>query len=329
MEFTSFAPVPIVDGHIHFVHPERLADIQKILSCVPCQRANLVCIPNPDASTHNPAALFFKTHFPDQVYISGALDYTSVLGGSDRAAELIASQVGVLKETGFDGLKMIEGKPQVRKLLDYPLDGWLYEPLWAELEREGFPVVFHVADPDNFWDPVECPGWAKESGWDYSDGTYPSKEDLYREVDRILERHPGLKIIFAHFYFLSADLDRAGSFLDAHPEVCFDLAPHFGMYADFSRDPEAARDFFIRFQDRIIYGSDIDTRVMERSPDGFGFMLSIPWLIRSFLEKESDFSLPGQVTTQGLGLPRDALEKIYHLNFERLYGENPRRLIRS
>jgi predicted TIM-barrel fold metal-dependent hydrolase len=190
--------------------------------------------------------------------------------------------------------------------------------MWQALEEEQFPVVFHVADPDEFWDPERCPDWARSSGWDYTDGSYPSKEDCYAEVDHILERHPNLKITFAHFYFLSADLERAARFLEAHPTVCFDLAPHVGMYYDFSREPALARDFFLRYSERIVYGTDMDTRVLERGPEGYEFMRSIPWLVRSMLETDGEFMLDGE-TFYGLGLPRLVLEQVYHENFGQRY----------
>jgi predicted TIM-barrel fold metal-dependent hydrolase len=323
---TTFASIPIIDGHVHFVHPERMNEILALMDAIPCSRFNLVCIPNPDATTHNPAAVYFKHHHPDRAYISGALDY-SVLTDLDRAPGLLAAQIAALKTQGFDGLKLIEGKPQVRKLLPHRLDGPLYAEMWRAVELEDFPVVFHVNDPDEFWDKDQCPAWARESGWDYSDGSYPSKEDLYTEVDNILALHSRLKMIFAHFYFLSRDFERAARFFDAHPSVCFDLAPHMDMYRDFSRDPGTARSFFLRYQDRIIYGTDTDTRALARGPEGMRLMQSIPVLIRSFLEMDSEFTSADGTRYHGLGLPRDVLEKIYAANFERLYGATPRIII--
>jgi hypothetical protein len=99
---TTFASIPIIDGHVHFVHPERMNEILALMDAVPCSRFNLVCIPNPDATTHNPAAVYFKHHHPDRAYISGALDY-SVLTDLDRAPGLLAAQIAALKTQGFDG----------------------------------------------------------------------------------------------------------------------------------------------------------------------------------------------------------------------------------
>ena len=318
----TFASIPITDSHVHFVHPERMDEILALMEAVPCIRFNLVCIPNPDATTHNPAALHFKRHHPERTYISGALDYT-VLADPGQAPERLAAQIPALKARGFDGLKLIEGKPQVRKLLPYPLDGLLYARMWEAVEQEGFPVVFHIADPDEFWDAERCPGWARDSGWDYSDGSYPSKEELYVEVENILRRHPGLKIIFAHFYFLSQDLERAARFLDDHPSTSFDLAPHIAMYLDFSRQPEATRAFFLRYQERILYGTDTDTRTLVRGSNGVRLMQSVPQLIRSFLERDEIFTMSRGTRYHGLGLSQEVLEKIYATNFERIYGTCP------
>ena len=320
---SSFKEFPIVDGHVHFVHPEFMDEVLALMNNVPCTHFNLVCIPNIDGSTHNPVALNFKRYHPDRTFISGALEYAPVLADLDQAPELLAAQITALKASGFDGLKLIEGKPQVRKLLPHPLDGPLYAGMWSTLEREDYPVVFHVADPDEFWDSKLCPDWARQSGWDYSDGSFPSKEVLYSEVDNILHRHPNLKIIFAHFYFLSRDLERAAHFLEMHPSVCFDLAPHIDMYRDFSRQHEEARTFFLRFQDRIVYGTDTDTRALVRGADAVRFTRSIPLLIRSCLERSEEFAMPDGVGYQGLSLPPDALEKIYATNFKRMFGQVP------
>ncbi len=321
----SPAPFPIIDGHVHFVHPERMDDMLALMDAVPCAHFNLVCLPNPDGTTQNDAALYFKKHYPSRVYLSGALAYAPAVADLTRGPTLLAEQVRSLKAQGFNGLKLIEGKPQVRKLLPHPLDGPLYARMWAALEEEQFPVVLHVADPDEFWDAERCPGWARESGWDYSDGTYPSKEELYGEMDRVLARHPRLKLVLAHFYFLSRELERAARFLDAHPSICLDLAPHMDMYVDFSRDTGAARDFFLRYQERIIYGTDLDTRALERGPEGAALMHFIPQLIRGFLEQRGVLDLPGPTRYRGLGLPYDALDNIYHANFERMFGsdQNP------
>lgn len=337
MDFSPFADLPIIDGHIHFSHPERMDDVLGILDTVPCVRANLVSTPNPQNVNHNPALIAFKALYPERVYLSGGLDYVEALADRERASERLGAQIRRLQAIGFDGLKLIEGKPTARKRIPIPLDAPEYAAMWAALEETGLPTVWHVADPEEFWDKELCPDWARKNGWYYGEGSFPAKEDLYSEVDRVLERHPGLKIIFAHFYFLSADLERAGRFLDEHPNVCLDLTPGSEMYDNFTRNYDAARTFFLRYRDRLVYGTDISTHGLSQGEQGRRNSLGLAWLVRANLEREDVFVVPGREAFtppdldgyRGLNLPSEALEKIYHANFERLYGAAPAPLDRQ
>jgi predicted TIM-barrel fold metal-dependent hydrolase len=331
MDFSNFAGIPILDGHVHFSHPERMEDLLAVMDAASVVRTNLVSTPNPQIVNHNAALIAFKAHHPDRVYLSGGLDYTEALVDRDRASKLLGAQVRTLQAIGFDGLKLIEGKPTARTRIPIPLDAPEYEGMWRALEETGLPTVWHVADPEEFWDAELCPDWARRNGWYYGDGGYPSKESLYAEVDHVLERHPGLRVIFAHFYFLSADLGRAGRFLDAHPNVCLDLTPGSEMYGHFTRNHEAARAFFLRYQERLVYGTDISTRALSNGERGRQDSLSLAWMVRANLERDDLFVVPGRESLlpadldgyRGLDLPQEALDHIYHANFERLYGPAP------
>ncbi len=340
MDFSGFGDFAVIDGHIHFPRPDLMDDVLDVLERVGAARANLVAVPDLERINQNPALIHFKAHHPWRVTICGALDYTQVFAAPERASETVAGQIGTLRAIGFDGLKLIEGKPMVRQMLSFRLDGPVYAGMWAALEETRMPVVFHVADPETFWDAERCPDWAREQGWFYGDGRHPSKEGLYAEVDRVLERHPSLRIIFAHFYFLSADLARAGEFLDAHPSVCFDLTPGVEMYFNFARDPEATRDFFVRYQDRLIYGTDIGAGALgDDAASGLDMAESTgrAWVVRSFLESDEVFSAPEGVAHwrmeaegfQGIALPDTVLEKIYRANVERMFGTAPAPLDRG
>jgi predicted TIM-barrel fold metal-dependent hydrolase len=341
MDFSRFAAIPVVDAHIHFPHPELMGDLVAVMERIGLARANLVAVPDLQTINQNPALIHFKAHHPGRVYVCGALDYTQVWADPARAPDALAGQVATLKAIGFDGLKLVEGKPVVRKLLAMPFDGPQYAGMWAALEEHRFPVVFHVGDPEEFWDAERCPDWARAQGWFYGDPTYPLKEDLYTEVGRVLERHPDLRVIFAHFYFLSADLARAAELLDAYPHVCLDLTPGVEMYFNFARHLDAARDFFVRYQDRLVYGTDIGATAVQRDPSqglDRADSLGRAWIVRSFLESDGPFSAPEGIGHDlgmdsqgfhGIALPPDALEKIYRANFERLFGPAPAPLDRD
>ncbi len=339
MDFTRFADLPVIDAHIHFRHPERMQELLTIMETVPLYRANLLSTIDRQAINNNPAIIHFKAQYPERATISGALDYTEVLTDPAHASENLARQIGTLQAIGFHGLKMVEGIPRFRPWLGIPFDAPEYEGMWAALEESRMPTLFHVADPEEFWDKELIPEWARGRDRFLGDGAFPLKEELYAEVDHVLERHPGLKLVMAHFYFLSADLARAGDFFDAHPNVCFDLTPGVEMCNNFARDPVAARGFFVQYQDRLIYGTDITSGELAPGDEsGKTKSLGKAWVVRSMLETDELFTppeelhywlYPGMDGFRGLALPREVLEKIYRTNFERLYGSLPAPLDRE
>jgi predicted TIM-barrel fold metal-dependent hydrolase len=247
-------------------------------------------------------------------------------------ADDLVSQAGELYARGFDGIKMWEGKPSVYVHLPDRLDGALYASYWVWVEAQSFPITIHMADPLRFWDPARV-GLDR---WSFVGAEFPKREDLYAETARILYRYPRLNLIFAHFLFFWDDLPRAAHFLDAHPTVTFDLTPGVGGYLDLSTDRETSRDFFLRYQDRLIYGTDIGAGPVVDPSMPFQPEMEIgqAWLVRTFLETNWDAPLPsgiGVVTNQfvgkhlrGITLPGSVLEKIYWQNFERVAGKSPR-----
>jgi predicted TIM-barrel fold metal-dependent hydrolase len=335
MDYSNFLDLPVIDGHIHFAFPVLRDDYTQVIRAARFQRVNLVSTPDAVFANHNPAAIYYKSLYPDTTYICGAMDYFAALSAGPQGPQVLGNQVRQLHAVGFDGIKLLETKPMVRKMLKIPLDSPMYEPMWAAIEELGMPVVWHVADPEEFWDPNRCPGWAKQNGWYYGDGTYPTLESLYTEVDNILSRHPGLKVILAHFFFLSEHLERAAAFLDAHPHAHFDLTPGSEMFFNFTRQKDQARDFFVRYSHRLVFGSDIGGSAIEALPkDGLNQAESLAraWVVREFLESDRVVDIPEGVShwrrpgqqIEGIALPVDVLHLIYHGNFERLFGLTPR-----
>ena len=124
---------------------------------------------------HNPALIHLKALYPDKAYLSGGLDFVQVMADQEHMSDILADQVRTLKAIGFDGLKLIEGKPTARRRMNVPLDAPKYEGMWSALEALETPAVYHVADPEEFWDADRLPERARSRGQFYGDGTYPTK----------------------------------------------------------------------------------------------------------------------------------------------------------
>jgi predicted TIM-barrel fold metal-dependent hydrolase len=227
---------------------------------------------------------------------------------------------------------MWEGKPSVYVHLPDRLDSSLYEPYWAWMEASQFPITLHMADPLRFWDPSR----AGLEAWSYVGDNYPTREDMYAETERLLTRHPRLRVIFAHLLFFWDDLPRAARWLETYPSIMLDLAPGVAGYIQLGEDREAARAFFLQYQDRVIYGTDVGTGPVLNANTPFvpAIESAQAWLVRAFLETDWDMPLPsgvGAVTNQfvgkrlrGIALPLDALGKVYWRNYESTVGQQPR-----
>jgi predicted TIM-barrel fold metal-dependent hydrolase len=339
MNHSDFGNPPVIDGHIHYGHPAFMPGLMDVLGRLHVPRLNVVCTPHQSRLSLVPDALHLKAHFPDRVYVCGGMDVSALFVAPEQAGSIFADYIDTLLALGCDGVKMIEGKPDMRKMLPIPpFDSEVYAPYWERLVERQVPLIFHVNDPEEFWDPVRVPDWARERGWFYGDGTFIDNRAQYVEVINVLDRYPGLKVIFAHFFFLSAQLPRLAEILDRYPDVCVDLTPGIEMYYNFAAMPEMTRDFFLKYQDRIVYGTDIGAKALLAAPEEgieMGESQMRAQLIRTFLEGEGEFWLPegsgflfGQQETpfRGINLPPPVLEKIYYRNFERLAGVRPRAL---
>jgi hypothetical protein len=293
------------------------------------ERMALVSIQDERSGSGLPQSLYMKHGRPDTFYVFAGLNHAARLSGGRVRTPALPDQVDEYVAAGCEGLKMIEGKPTSRQKLNVPVTDAYYADYWAHVEALGLPIVWHVADPEEFWDAKRLPAWARDRGWGYGPDDV-TKEQLYAEVDAVLARYPQLKIIFAHFYFLSADLSRARRFLDAHPAVRFDLTPGVEMLYNLSRNPDTSRDFFITYADRIIFGTDIASRnTVDEGRVRAG-------LVYRWLETEDTFRVPTEAdfllgqpddgVIRGMALPDDVLERIYRTNFMQLVGGAPREL---
>jgi predicted TIM-barrel fold metal-dependent hydrolase len=319
----------IVDGHVHMGSTADETAVLEIREAAGIDKMSLVSIQDAAAGSGLPQSLYMKARHPARFYVFAGLNHAEKLsGGRVRTASLV-EQVDRIIELGCEGIKMIEGKPTSRQRMDIPVTDPYFADYWARVEELGIPIVWHVNDPEEFWDPARTPGWAKERNWGYGPADV-QKEQLYAEVDEVLALYPRLKIIFAHFYFLSADVNRASRFLDEHPAVHFDLAPGIEMLYNLSRDRDASRGFFIEYAERIVFGTDLASR---HTLDEARFRAGI---VFRWLESDDTFRVPEGVDfllgspedgcIRGMCLPEETLTRIYRDNFERLAGTAPREL---
>lgn len=267
--------------------------------------------------SNNILVALFKLRHP-AAYAHGGLIYETYPLSADYAKSTdSAAQYRELMQIGFDGIKLLETKPSQQKVIGSTIDSEYYEGMFELAEKDGTHFVWHVADPPYFWDPEKAPKSAFESGWFYGDKAFPSCEDIYRQVFRVLERHPMLNVTFAHFMFLSAHPERVEEIFEKYPNVNFDITPASEIYEDFAESYSDYRNFFSKYSDRIEYGTDCSDQ--RRLCD----KLYNARIVRDFLATDKLDEIWG-FPLRGIKLDDTALDNILCNNFLRHMGKKPK-----
>jgi predicted TIM-barrel fold metal-dependent hydrolase len=317
---SSYKDIPVFDSHTHVMKGlEGIEQLVRLKEMFNFKWMNTLSVSAMGDITQNPLCALLKALYPEKNYIFGGLLHVEEVlkEGYDYL-----SQTKNLISLGFDGMKMIEGKPGVRRELNKPMDDPSYDEYYRFLEEEKITVLLHIADPETFWDRETIPEWAYNNGWFYGDGSYTAKEELYNEVDRLLSKFPKLHAIFAHFYFLSADLEKAAEFLDKWENVSIDLTPGTEMYPNFAKQPERWKEFFVKYQDRIIFGTDVCDYSSDIELEN---MIKTVKITRMFLETDKEYQV-WDLKLKGIALEKEVLEKIYYKNFLRYVGTESKKL---
>lgn len=229
-----------------------------------------------------------------------------------RAAEQLASDV---RQGGAQGLKIFKNlgmtvvDAQGRRV---PTDDPRLDQVWAMAGQLGIPVLIHTAEPASFFEPIDehnerwleltlHPNRARPPT------EYPSWETLMQEQWNVFRRHPGTNFIAAHLAWLGGDLGRLGTLLDEMPNMNVELG---AVIAEIGRQPRFAREFFERYQDRILIGKDswrpeeyhVYFRVLETRDEYFDYYRNYHAFWKMY----------------GLGLSDEVLRKVYYQNALRL-----------
>ena len=289
---------------------------------------NVLCAPgnengSPNGGTgHNCLAAILKIE-DSKVYAQAGLQYP--FPGDDESSDEFdfKKQTEELRAMGFDGMKMMESKPTTYKKIKYRIDSEKYKEFFAYLEETGFPLIWHVADPESFWDPDKVSQNAKDHGWFYGDGTYPSRDQVYNEVYTILERHPKIKLILCHCFFISGYPQQMIDLLDKYENVYIDLTPGPEMYRDFSNNREVWMDIFNKYYKRFMIGTDVNTGCSDYIRDRL-----VQDMVRFFStdDEYTGFEFYGEeyrYNLKGFKLDNEKCEYIFGKSMIEMFGHEP------
>lgn len=320
-----------IDGHIHmhkwldertgedFTHcfeEYRRKCGLKYITLAPLPSGN--AIPVSRDVSNNIICAFYKMLNKDTFSYGGYIYPSYPVKKEDMVGMELKTQHNELMEIGFDGIKMLEGKPNLYTRIGAPLDSELFDKAFEEMEKNGTYILMHARDPQCFWTEPTEERIAKK--WYYGDGTYPTFEELLIQVENVLNKYPRLKLCLAHFFFMSETPEKLANMLDKYENLMIDITPGGEMYIDFDKRPEYFKGFFTKYADRIIFGTDMDFPV---------YLEAGKWLCDReyrFLATNETLSSFDDHRLTGIEIPRDALQKIFSDNLLKIFGGKPREI---
>ncbi len=258
---------------------------------------------------------YFKKTAPDKFKIFGGVDWSQWKEKGNEFPEWAAKRLRIQKERGAEGLKI--WKPLGLHVQDdngksVSVDDERLIPIWETAAELDLPVLIHVADPVAFFDPIDETNerWEEigaHPDWAFTSPPFPSFMQIMDDFRSLVSRHRATTFIGAHVGCYGENLGWVGQMLDDCPNYYIDISARLG---ELGRQPYTARKFFIQYQDRILFGSDM-------SPD-----LDAYRLYYRFLETDDEYfnyntsEVPGQGRwyAHGIYLPDDVLKKIYREN---------------
>jgi predicted TIM-barrel fold metal-dependent hydrolase len=227
---------------------------------------------------------------------------------AQRLAEDVAAGAAGLKIFKNLGLTLTDAAGRRIATDDPRLD-----PIWEKAGELGIPVLIHTGEPHQFFEPWDRfnERWLElkeRPGRERPPDRFPPWEQVMGEQWSMFRRHPGTTFIAAHLAWLGGDLGRLGRLLDELPNVVTEIG---AVLAELGRQPRFARAWFIRYQDRVLFGKD--SWAPEEYPVYFRTLETADEYFDYYRKRHASWKL------YGLDLPDPVLRKLYYGNALRLF----------
>ncbi len=327
---TTRAKFPFIDVHNHqFRMPDQ--DISELI--VEMDKLNMGVmvnlsgrgfrrVENPDGSVRfalqNPdylkrAVENANTSAPSRFIVFTNVDFSRIgqEGWSENAVKELETDV----QNGANGLKIYKSLGMGTTDVNgnrVPVDDPRLDPIWAKCGELGIPVLIHSADPAQFWLPHDAQNerWLElkqRPGRKRDPETEPTFEQIINEQHNVFRKHPKTNFINAHLGWYGNNLGELGRLMDEMPNMHTEIG---AVLAELGRQPRFAREWFIKYQDRVMFGKDswrpeeyqVYFRVLETADEYFDY----------YRRRHAFWKM------YGLDLPDDVLKKLYYKNALRI-----------
>jgi predicted TIM-barrel fold metal-dependent hydrolase len=326
---TDFEKVPKIDVHFHYNSPDT-----RVLEFANSLNLRLVSV-NVDAGVSIYDQLkttrTLKQSYPDQFAFLGTFSVNSF--GKPGFAERAIARIDSCMKAGASGIKIWKNIGMVLKDSAgryVMIDNAAFSPIFNYLEEKNIPLMGHLGEPRNCWLPEDKMTLDNDRSYYKEHPQYhmylhpeaPSYEDQINARDNVLKNHPKLNFIGAHLGSLEWNVDEVAKRLDQFPNFNVDMAARIGHLQNQSvANRDKVRKFMIKYQDRLLYGTDFDVNEKGNNIESVKENLRKNWKEQwIYLATDSTIIIEGlgKQQVKGLQLPREVVDKIYSKNAERL-----------
>jgi predicted TIM-barrel fold metal-dependent hydrolase len=316
------AKFPVVDFHGHPPNLNSPAAINQLVETMDPLNLRLMINANGASGERLTQSLeaIRASNFKDRFAMFTQLNLRDVGPGSGAKiaqqleADVKAGALGVGEIMKSFGLTIKKTDGSRLKLDDPEL-----EPVWDAAARLNIPVFIHVADPAEFFQPLDYQNerWLELALYPdrrYQDRSrFPDFETLMGERDRMIARHPKTTWVLAHLGWHAQNLARLGAIFDKNPNVYAEVG---AVLYDIGRQPHTAHDFFVKYQDRLLFGKD------SYQPDEYPYYWRVFETNDEYFDYYRDYHAFWKM--YGIGLPDPVLRKLYYGNAMKIVPNLPR-----
>ncbi len=290
-----------------------------------------------DVSSYPPlneqVAIRAKHHADEPDLIAFSTAFTLTDWDNEDWADRVIDQLGKDFEKGANSVKIwknigMEAKDRDGNLI--MLDDPKFDPVFQFIKDQGKVLLSHAGEPKNCWLPLDSMTVKNDYNYFKSHPQYhmylhpemPSYEDQIEARNNMLAKNPDIPFVAVHMASLEWSVDEAAKFLDRFPNASLDLAERVShtQYQS-QQDREKVRNFFIKYQDRILYATDFGQKEETDLENLKTYMMEV-WLNDwKYFNTDEMVTVPQLDTpVQGLALPRQVVDKLYRTNAERIFA---------
>ncbi|MGW9686253.1 amidohydrolase family protein [Flagellimonas sp. 2504JD1-5] len=305
----SKAKFPFIDVHSHQF---RMAtqDLSQLIKDM--DQLNMGVMVNLSGGTGEGLRAMLKNvndNYPNRFVVFANVDFSSV--GNSNWGEMAAAQLELDVKSGAKGLKIYKSLGLRNKDINgkrIAIDDPRLDPVWDKCGELGIPVLIHAADPKSFWDPMNKDNerWLelKTRPRRKRSASNPAPwQQIIDEQHRMFKKHSKTKFINAHMGWYANNLDRLEELMEEIPNMSVGIG---AIIAELGRQPRRAREFFIKYQDRILFGKD--SWKPEEFPTYFRVLETADEYFPYYKKYHAFWAM------YGLDLPDEVLEKVYYKN---------------